>query len=134
MLKNKNYRHGKPKTAFAKGLRSNQTSGEKELWRKIRGKRFYGFKFRRQVPIGPYIVDFICVEKDLIIEIDGYTHFEEGATERDAKREDFLTKKGFTVIRFKNDTALNNIYNVLDELKRVMGISSHKPPLPTYAP
>ena len=106
------------KTAFAKVLRKDQTPGEKALWRKIRSRRFYGFKFRRQVPIGPYIADFLCIDKKLIIEIDGYTHFEEGAAEKDKKREDYLIKKGFKVIRFKNSTALENIDYIFGELKR----------------
>lgn len=57
----------KPKTTFARDLRKDQTPGEKVLWGKIRERRFHGFKFRRQVPIGPYIVDFLCIAKKLIL-------------------------------------------------------------------
>jgi len=73
-------------------------------------------KFRRQVPIGPYIVDFLCVNKKLIIEIDGDSHYKPGAKEKDLIRETYLRKEGFDVLRFSNDAALNSIDWVITEI------------------
>lgn len=89
-------------TALAKDLRQKQTNGEKELWKKLRAKRLHGLKFRRQVPVGPYIVDFLCKEKMLVVEVDGTSHFDDGANERDAQREEHIRKLGFDVVRFSN--------------------------------
>lgn len=93
------------KTVFARHLRRNQTNGERALWQKLRAKRCHGLKFRRQVNIGPYVVDFLCIEKMLIIEIDGTTHFDAGAKERDALREEYLRRHGFEILRFSNTAA-----------------------------
>lgn len=105
---------------FARGLRKDQTPGEKVLWRKIRERRFHGFKFRRQVPIGPYIVDFLCVEKNLIVEIDGDCHYEPGAQEQDEKREAYLQAQGFDVLRFGNRHTIQELDAVLTKLGRVL--------------
>lgn len=113
----------KPKTEFAKILRRNQTSGEKVLWNKLRMKRFHGLKFRRQVPLGPFIVDFLCVEKKLVIEIDGASHAEPGAVDRDARREQFLVGKGFTVLRFGNAQTIESVEWVLNEIRDHLGLS-----------
>lgn len=112
----------KPKTAFARKLRSSQTPGEKALWRKLRANRFHGLKFRRQVPVGPYIVDFLCVEKSLVIEIDGDSHFQPGANEKDVKRELCIKEKGFEVLRFRNAQAVESIDIVLEELRKALGL------------
>jgi very-short-patch-repair endonuclease len=119
----------KPKTTFARRLRQNQTSGEKSLWYKLRDRRFHGLKFRRQVPIGPYIVDFFCLEKHLVIEIDGDTHFVPGAKERDDVREKFLIEKGLRVLRFTNAQSVEALDWVLDELKRELKIKEEQQPL-----
>ena len=96
MLRNNlNISSEKEKRDFARHLRTRQTNGERALWRKIRAKRFHGIKFRRQVPIGPYIVDFLYIQKKLIIEIDGDSHYEPGAKEKDAIREAYLREMGF---------------------------------------
>ncbi|MDE2446085.1 MAG: endonuclease domain-containing protein [Alphaproteobacteria bacterium] len=92
---------------LAKKLRKNMTDVEKKLWQNLRAKRFESFKFRRQVPIGNYIVDFVCFEKKLIIELDGSQH--EGST-HDAKRDAWLRAEGFTILRFWN----NDINAALD--------------------
>ena len=88
------------KRSFAKKLRSNMTDVETKLWQQLRAKRFEDYKFRRQVPIGPYIVDFICFEKRLIIELDGSQH--EGST-YDMKRDAWLRSQDFRVLRFWNN-------------------------------
>jgi len=104
------------KIGQARYLRKNQTRAEKLLWRKLRAKRFHGFKFRRQVPIGgKYIADFVCMEKRLIVEVDGWVHFYRRSYDR--RRDQYLENLGFTVIRFANsqvtectDYVLESIY------------------------
>lgn len=110
-----------PKTRFAKKLRKDQTPGEIILWKALRALRFHGMKFRRQVPIGPYIVDFLCVSKKLIIEIDGDAHFEPGAKEKDEHREKFLRKQGFSVIRILNSEVVCDRESALTKIARVLG-------------
>ena len=106
----------KSKTTFARHLRKNQTRAEKALWDKLKGKLFFDLKFRRQVPIGPYIVDFFCVEKKLVIEVDGDSHFQIGAKEKDMEREQFLKEKGLHVFRCTNSNVLDNLDGVIQRL------------------
>lgn len=101
----------------AKSLRQDQTPGEKMLWMKLRAQRFHGYKFRRQVPVGPYIVDFLCVEENLIIEIDGSSHWEPGAQERDRDREAYLQSLGFRILRFTNLETVQSLATVLERLR-----------------
>ncbi len=95
----------------ARRLRRSQTDAEKALWAALRTTKAE-HKFRRQHPVGPYVADFICVEKSLIIELDGGQH----TVERDAVRTDYLEQKGYQVLRFWNDEVLKNpegVYNVI---------------------
>lgn len=124
MLRNTVYAQKKSKVTFARHLRKDQTPGEKVLWRRIRERRFHGFKFRRQVPIGPYIVDFLCVEKNLIVEIDGDCHYEPGAQEQDEKREAYLRAQGFDVLRIGNRETIQELNTVLAKLRRILGCTS----------
>ena len=123
MLRNSVFSTQRPKISFARRLRKTLTPGEKALWRKLRAQQFHGFKFRRQVPLGPYIVDFLCVEKKIIIEIDGDSHFEPGAQKRDEKRELYLRSLGFEVLRFENRRAVHQVDLVLTAIGRVFGVS-----------
>ena len=100
---------------YAKELRHNQTDAERIMWYHLRNKRFLNLKFRRQVDIGIYIVDFVCFEKKLILEIDGGQHFESENIEYDKNRTEYLKQKGFKVIRFTN-------YQVFNELDIVMNV------------
>ncbi len=84
---------------FAKRLRRDMTDVERKLWHALRDRRFEKFKFRRQVPIGKYIVDFVCLESRLIVELDGSQH--EGSL-RDSKRDAWLRAQNFRVLRFWN--------------------------------
>ena len=84
------------------------------LWRHIRGKRFSGFKFRRQQPIGPYIVDFVCLDRKLVIEADGGQHGDTIAY--DAARTAWLETQGFRVLRFWNNDVLLRPEVVLDSI------------------
>ncbi|MDH4612234.1 DUF559 domain-containing protein [Pseudomonas sp. BN102] len=96
---------------FAKQLRTGQTEAEQLLWRYLRAKRMQGLKFRRQKPLGPYIVDFICQERMLVVELDGGQHLE---SEADGVRDAWLTRRGFRVLRFWNHEVLQQTEAVLD--------------------
>jgi very-short-patch-repair endonuclease len=95
---------------FARRLRVNQTDAETVLWNRIRNRQLDGHKFARQVPIGGYICDFVCREKQLVIEVDGGQHNESTA---DAIRDRRLNEEGYRVIRFWNNDVLGNIEGVL---------------------
>jgi very-short-patch-repair endonuclease len=98
----------------AKALRKSQTDAEKLIWRHLRAKQMEGLKFRRQQPIGNYVVDFICLEKSLVIEADGGQHADNtNDEERDAR----LTSEGFKVLRFWNNEVLTNMEGVLEEIR-----------------
>src|SRR5947208_10482778 len=86
----------------ARSLRANSTDAERIIWRALRAHRMNGASFRRQTPIGPYIVDFVCHSAKLVIEIDGGQHFQAEHRERDVRRDRFLTRKGYRILRFNN--------------------------------
>ncbi len=94
----------------ARKLRRSPTNAERMLWQHLRLRQFGQHKFRRQRPIGSYIVDFVCLEKDLIIEVDGDQHDER--TEYDEKRTRWLESQGFTVLRFSDHEVLTEIESV----------------------
>ena len=93
----------KQKRAFARTLRTNATDAEIALWRLLRSRRLASMKFRRQVPIGPWIVDFVSFEQSLIVEADGSQHAE---SENDKQRDHDLSERGFRVLRFWNNDIL----------------------------
>ena len=103
---------------FAKQMRSNMTPEEVKLWSILRAKRFYGYKFKRQVLIGDYIVDFLCPEKSLIVELDGGQHNEPDEIEYDKQRTAYLNSQGYKVIRFWNNEVNQNIDGVCEEIKK----------------
>ena len=86
----------------AKELRHDQTEAETFVWGQLRGRRFSGFKFRRQVPLGNYIVDFVCLDRRIIVELDGGQHNETNQKAYDARRDAWLRREGFEVLRFWN--------------------------------
>jgi very-short-patch-repair endonuclease len=98
----------------ARHLRSNLTDAELRLWQRIRKKQLYGYRFRRQVPLGPYIVDFVCIERSLIVEVDGGQH--DWRMERDFWRTAWLEAHGWRVVRFWNNEVSENIAGVLERL------------------
>jgi very-short-patch-repair endonuclease len=83
------------------------TDAEKKLWSLLRNNRL-GVKFRRQVPYGPYILDFYCVKARLVVELDGSQHYTAEGKRRDAKRDAYLRSDGLDVLRFLNDEVLSN--------------------------
>ncbi len=102
---------------FKKYLKTHQTPQEIKLWYHLRAKRFYGFKFRRQVEISSYIVDFLCYEKRLIIEIDGGQHDYPEQHAYDTRRTAYLESEGFQIIRFWNNDVHENLFAVLKKIE-----------------
>ena len=102
----------------ARVLRGAQTDAEKALWKRLRARRCAGSKFRRQVPIGPFIADFCCLERRLIIELDGGQHIEQAGS--DAARTLYLQAQGFRVIRFWNPDVLRDPESILDQIKNFL--------------
>lgn len=90
------------------------TDAERAIWQSVRNRQLGGFKFRRQKPIGPFIVDFVCVEKKIVIEIDGGQHALN--TKHDFKRSEFLRNKGYKILRFWNSDVLKEKNAVLEEI------------------
>ena len=101
---------------FAKENRRHMTDAEKVLWKVLR-QSICSFKFRRQHPIYDYIADFICLEKRLIIEVDGAYHCELQQQEDDQIRTDILSDMGYKVLRFTNDEVLSSPHTVLNMIK-----------------
>ena len=118
------------KTEFARRLRRDQTDAERKLWSKLRNRQIGGFKFKRQVPKGAYIVDFYSADARLVIELDGGQHGEDAAVERDAKRTRYLQECGFRVLRFWNAEIFTNMDGVLETIWAKL----QEPPLPDSEP
>lgn len=106
-------------TSRARSLRNLETDAEARLWYHLRDRRLGGFKFRRQVPVGPYFADFACLEKRLIVEVDGGQHANQAS--QDEQRSTYLREQGFTVLRFWNDQVLLKTEAVLTEILRRLG-------------
>jgi very-short-patch-repair endonuclease len=101
--------------SLSRNLRKRQTDAENLLWRHLRRKQVEGVKFRRQHPIGKYIVDFVCLEKQLILEIDGGQHAIE--KDKDNERDNWLRAEGYKVLRFWNNDVLTNLEGVLETIR-----------------
>jgi very-short-patch-repair endonuclease len=101
--------------ALARVLRKNENEPETKLWNAVRGKQL-GVRFRRQVPIGKYIVDLASLELKLIIEVDGIQHQSDTGRRADAIRDTFLREKGFCVMGFSNDDVTTNVDGVADQI------------------
>ena len=96
------------------------TEFEVLLWQRLRDRHFCNKKFRRQVPIGRYIVDFVCFDKRVIIELDGSGHCEEEQYKYDRARDDFFKSQGYKVLRFFNNELINNMEEVIAEIYRAI--------------
>lgn len=110
----------------AKSLRSNQTEAEQRLWYHLRAHRFMGLKFKRQKPMGRYIVDFVCLERRLIIELDGGQHAEQVAYDR--HRDTWLRNQGYTVLHFWNNEVMQQLEGVLERIHRTVSLSPNPSP------
>ena len=110
----------------AKTLRTNQTEAEQRLWYHLRAHRFMGLKFKRQKPMGRYIVDFVCMERQLIIELDGGQHAEQMAY--DQHRDAWLRSQGYTVLRFWNNEVMHQLEDVLEQIRNTISLSPSPSP------
>ena len=111
---------------LARHLRRRPTDAENRLWYLFRDRRLDGIKFRRQHAIGPFVADFVCLEQQLVLEVDGGQHA--SLMEKDGQRTAYLEKEGFTVLRFWNNEVLENTEAVLETILR--SVSPHPNPLP----
>jgi very-short-patch-repair endonuclease len=102
--------------SHAKQLRKRMTESEWRLWYRLRAHRFEGVKFKRQQPVGPYIVDFVAFERRLIVEVDGGQH----SAARDGDRDRWLESQGFLVLRFWNHDVLQRTDSVLQTISDVL--------------
>ncbi|MEJ2467164.1 MAG: endonuclease domain-containing protein, partial [Candidatus Thiodiazotropha sp.] len=109
---------------FAKTLRQNMTDAERLLWKHLRAHRYLGPKFRRQQPIGPYIVDFVHFRARLVVECDGGQHNE---SQHDLRRDAWLEAQGFTVLRFWNHDILNQTESMLSAIYAFLNPLSPNP-------
>jgi very-short-patch-repair endonuclease len=117
--------------AYARDLRKNGTKGEALLWKKVlRARNMEGYQFNRQLPIGNYIVDFICRKLNLIVEIDGSSHLTKGP--EDKIREDFFENQGYTILHFPEmeivhriDDVIKDIYNTIKSLEENIKKETH---------
>ena len=124
-------RGGRPVAlARAKRMRSEPTEAERALWQLLRAKRFVGHKFKRQVPIDRYIVDFVCFSNRLIIEADGSQHAE---NQYDAERDAYLAAQGFRIIRFWNNDILTKTEGVSEAIWAALQDEASTP-LPNPSP
>ena len=106
---------------FARKLRREQTPAERRFWRLLEPWRVSGHHFRRQAPIGPYVVDFVSKRGKLIFEIDGDSHYTDAGLAHDRSRTDYLERLGYRVMRFTNSDVLGNGDGVFDTLRSVLG-------------
>jgi very-short-patch-repair endonuclease len=112
------------KIDFARRLRRDQTDAERVIWFRLRDRRLNGLKFKRQVPIDKYVVDFCCAEARLIIELDGGQH----ATRDETNRTAILEALGYVVLRFWNNDVLSNTDGVLEEVLSAINHRAQEPP------
>jgi very-short-patch-repair endonuclease len=111
----------------AKKLRRNMTDAETKMWSLLRDRRLSNLKFRRQVPMGRYIVDFCCLDKKLIIELDGSQHLDQIKYDKDRDR--FFIEQGFAVLRFWNHEVFENTEGIIEKIMSCM-MTPHPGPLP----
>jgi very-short-patch-repair endonuclease len=126
MNPHRSHRHNIP---AARELRQRETRAEDLLWDALRGRRLDGLKFRRQHAIGPFVLDFCCVERRLAIELDGEAHI--GQEARDAERGALIEAAGYRVPRFPNDAMHSQLDSVLEQIRAT---ANDAPPLRPPAP
>ncbi len=116
-------------TRFAQSLRNNATLAERYLWRHLSRRQLEGHKFSRQMPVGPFVCDFLCREARLVIEVDGGQHND---SRRDQSRTAYLNAEGYRVIRFWNNDVMGNVEGVVEAIRAELGPRAcpHPQPLP----
>lgn len=107
-----------PSVTFARKLRENMTDAERRLWHALKDRRFVHLKFRRQVPMGIYVADFLSHEAMLLVEVDGSQHVE---SETDRMRDAWFNREGYEVLRFWNCDVMQNLSSVLDTIAAKAG-------------
>jgi very-short-patch-repair endonuclease len=110
-----------PSTDLVRKLRRDQTPAERRFWVILQPFRELGHHFRRQAPIGTYVVDFVCKQQGLVFEIDGDSHYQNGAVRRDQTRADYLATRGYRVVRFTNLEVMGNPEGVYAVVARALG-------------
>ncbi len=105
---------------LARDMRHAPTTAEDALWQRLRGRRVGGARFRRQHSIGGFIVDFVCIERRLVIEVDGAVHAQDGQRDRDAQRQAVLEAQGFRVLRFANADVLYALDAVVQAIEEAL--------------
>ncbi len=116
---------------FARTMRAAPTDAEHRLWQHLRAGRLPGFKFRRQQPLGNFIVDFVCLEARLIVELDGGQH---NGSAADVARDAWLTSQGFVVLRFWNNEIFENLAGVVERILLQLQAAPHPSPQPLSGP
>ncbi len=119
---------GKLSLTRSRELRKNPTDAERELWMHLRSRQLGGYKFRRQYVLGVYIVDFVCLGKRLVVEVDGGGHSEQ--VNYDAQRSEWLESQGFKVLRFWNNQVLRETEIVKEVIAEALGLNTPHPNLP----
>ncbi|MFO1102824.1 MAG: DUF559 domain-containing protein [Methylocystis sp.] len=127
-------RVSKSQTDFARKLRRNMTIAEEILWRSLRRSGLDGLKFRRQVPIGRYVVDFLCVEHRLIVELDGPPHDKDEQRLHDAARDEWLRAQGYRMLRFQNDLVIGGGNIPLDRIREAIRTGARQTEAPSSDP
>ena len=112
----RNEHEPRTKGRVSRKLRRDQTDAERALWAKLRSKQIVGAKFRRQQTIGPYVVDFVNFDSNLIVEVDGGQHGRDKMRNKDEERTKWLQQRGYKVIRFWDNEVLQNIDGVLEKI------------------
>jgi very-short-patch-repair endonuclease len=116
----------------ARALRQRMTDAERLLWRHLRDRSLGGWKFRRQYPVGSYVVDFICLEKNVVVEVDGGQHAEN--EELDLQRSAYLNKMGYRVLRFWSNEVLQETEAVLTAIFAILANGKQNSPSPRPSP
>ena len=99
----------------ARHMRKEPTAAEDALWQVLRGRRIQGAKFRRQHPVGPFIVDFVCLQRRLVVEVDGQIHRAQSG--RDHERDSYIRATGLDILRFTNDEVLHQLEAVIQRIE-----------------
>lgn len=107
---------------IARRLRKTMTLSEIALWTALRGKRLEGLRFRRQHPLGPYVVDFYCAAHRLAVEVDGAVHLSEAGAERDSARDLWISRQGVRVVRIPGELVLGDVDAALRIISEAVGV------------
>lgn len=116
---------------LARKQRANSVTAEAVMWQALRGRRLNGHKFRRQVPLGQYIADFVCFGSRLIVEIDGPSHAIGAQQARDATRDDWFVSEGFLVVRLANELVIGSPQLAVQRVAQALEASAFAAPHPT---